>query len=225
MKIVRFKTQTGIHWGLLDEAQDEIREIAGGLRAWAPRVANGEGVCALPCNGRRHRMEDVELLAPIEDDARIFESGGFAMVNPVAAARAGRAPSHGARERAVLGVAIIGAPLAGRQNPLRSVFGYAAAVAERAGPTPGLERRFVAFAPVVDTRESFGDGSPDLGAIWTRSFGHAPVRLEACADRLAKDLLDLDAVWTLRPGDVLLTDLSAAPAAVASPPKPESAAA
>jgi hypothetical protein len=104
-----------------------------------------------------------------------------------------------------LALAIVGAPLIGRSNPLRSVFGYALATS-----SPALADGIRVF-PALATRDEFGDGSPDLGPLWRGSFGTSiKLRAEPMTD-LAARLAKLDAVRPLKPGDVIMCDLASAP--------------
>jgi hypothetical protein len=95
--------QTG--WALVDEDQGLLRHVAGGLSAWGPRLAGGEGVWALPRTGRvRRTSERLSSLRPLL--GRILQLPG---AKPPPAPRL---------------AGVVGTSLAGRRNPFRSFLGY-----------------------------------------------------------------------------------------------------
>jgi len=104
VQLVRFDgEQPG--WALVDEDRGVLRHVAGELTAWAPRIAGGEGLCALPLTGRvRPAAEPLLSLRPLLN--RILQLPGS---SPPAAPRL---------------AAVVGTSLAGRRNPFRSIFGY-----------------------------------------------------------------------------------------------------
>jgi hypothetical protein len=94
------------NWALVDEVRGELRHVAGGLAAWGPRIAGGEGTWALPQTGRvrpvNGRRPDLRPLL-----RRVLD---LPASRPVAGPRL---------------AAIVGVSLTGRRNPFRSVVGYA----------------------------------------------------------------------------------------------------
>jgi hypothetical protein len=104
VQLVRFDgEQPG--WALVDEDQGMLRHVAGELTAWAPRIAGGEGVWALPRTGRVRSSADPLLnLRPLL--GRILQLPG---ARPPAAPRL---------------AAVVGSSLTGRRNPFRSFLGY-----------------------------------------------------------------------------------------------------
>ena len=115
MQIVRFSHQSTTGWGLLDRQAGEIRQVLGDLNAWAPLIANGAGLDALPCSGKRYPLAEVQLIAPIEANASIYSDRGS--LDPD-----GFAVSPGVLETPPaqcdrVAVVVIGAPLTGRGNP------------------------------------------------------------------------------------------------------------
>ncbi|HEY2751587.1 hypothetical protein [Phenylobacterium sp.] len=104
MQLVGFDPeQSG--WALVDEDQGVLRHVAGGLTAWGPRLAGGEGFWALPRTGRARRIpERLSSLRPLL--GRILQLPG---VKPPPAPRL---------------AAVVGTTLAGRRNPFRSFLGY-----------------------------------------------------------------------------------------------------
>jgi hypothetical protein len=121
-------------WSLLDEEQQVLRHVAGRLTAWAPRLAGGEGVWALPLTGR---IYDRGALA--RHDLRAGLGRLFSL-----SAAAGASPEL---ELA----AVVGNSLEGRRNPFRSICGYTAA--QRLS-----DRR--RLGPVLITRDEVGDTLP-----------------------------------------------------------------
>jgi hypothetical protein len=199
MKIARFNVATVAAWGLVDETGDEILQIAASLPSWSPRIAGGEGIEALPRTGRRHALAAVELLAPVSDGARVYGEAGW----EAARLRVSQIPPPpGAL---ALGVAVVGASLTGRRNPLRSVFGYGAAWGEILADGD----RVVHIAPWLETRGIYGDERPDLGAQWQSSFGRM-----GGAGLPARDLVDrlrrIEAEASLRAGDLVIFALTTA---------------
>lgn len=145
MRFVRFRASGESAWGLLAGEGETILHIAGAFRAWSPRIAGGEGVHALPCTGRRYAQAEVELLAPADDGAMIYDGdAGLPAVARLSAA--GPRPTG-----APLGVALVGAPLVGRSSPLRSLFGHT--LAWRSGDS-------LAISPIVTARALPSDRAP-----------------------------------------------------------------
>lgn len=178
LKLVRFKAGGDVAWGLLADDEATLHHVAGGFRAWSPRIAGGEGANALPRTGRRHALAEVELLTPVEDGAAIYDArGGLA---------AGMLSVAGPRSvEMAVGVAVVGAPLAGRFNPLRSLFGYTLGWCSNLGGAAAL-----ALSPIVTT---CGGLDPE----------------PAITSALARDLTRLDVRAQLRPGDLVLFALAA----------------
>lgn len=171
MRLVRFRSGCEVAWGLFADDGETILHVAGGFHAWSPRIAGGEGLHALPLTGRRRLQAEVELLAPVETGATIYDGG--------AAASVAGATAPGLRMAgAPLGLALVGAPLVGRRNPLKSLFGHA--LAWRSGDQ-------LAISPVVAVRALPGTPAVEQG--------------------LANDLTRLDAAHGLRSGDMVVFTL------------------
>jgi hypothetical protein len=232
MKIVRFRHGSISAWGLVDDQTRQLRHVLGGFSAWAPLIANGAGPEALPCSGQRLDLSAADLMAPIEAAARIFSNHGQIDVGAVtattgldikgdAATAAAQPmdtlhPQGGERgDETVLAAALIGAPLAGRRNPLRSIFGYGLAIRSARGVANHGTK--LTFAPSVISRRRFGDDSPDLNGVWSDRLGR-PLDAFSGLDDLADQILRLDAKLGLKPGDVVLSPLQ--PLARSSPMGP-----
>lgn len=120
-------------WAWVDEARGGLKHVAGGLSAWAPRIASGEGRNALPLTGREALLGSADPLHP----------SIFRRVLPGPAADAWS-----------LGLAaVVGCSLVGRTNPFRSVVGYVGI--ERAANR-------MTFGRFLVTRDEFGDQPPLL---------------------------------------------------------------
>lgn len=144
MVLVRFKLGEDMAWGLVDLDQWTVRHIAGGLHAWAPRIAGGEGVSVLPFTGRRFQMEDVSFVPPIENGTRIH--GDLDVVwQPTLPSRP--SGTEGVEPAADACLVILGAPLHGRRNPLGAVFGFVAGRAEDHPRSP--DRRRLTLPPCL----------------------------------------------------------------------------
>ena len=120
-------------WALLDERHGVARQIAGRLTAWAPRLAGGEGMWALPLTGRSEPDERRTALDPTA-------FGRMAVIHQIGKVRSGVA-------------AVIGASLVGRRNSFRSVCGYVG-VRSRGGSW--------CLGPALVTRDEIGDEPPAL---------------------------------------------------------------
>jgi hypothetical protein len=129
---------SGSDWALLDEERGQLLTIAGSLNAWAPRLAGGEGRWALPLNGR---------VAPVRAALSAAPAGLFDRVF---------GPAEPAAPGATLLAGVLGAPLTGRSNPLRSLCGYLA-ISRLDGASDWV------MGPALVTRDEFGDGPPLLG--------------------------------------------------------------
>jgi hypothetical protein len=123
-------------WALVDEAGADLRHVSGGLAAWAPRIAGGEGVGALPLNGR---------VTPPGPLAALSAPGPLRRILP--------GPREASAGRAI--AAVIGVTLTGRRNPVRSLCGYVAAYHDPVG-------RLTRLGTVMVTRGEFGDAAPLL---------------------------------------------------------------
>lgn len=121
-------------WALVDEAGAGLRHVSGGLAAWAPRIAGGEGVGALPLNGRVSPLGSLAALGAPEPLRKIFPG-----------------PWNGSAGRTI--AAVVGVTLAGRRNPVRSLCGYVAAYRDRTG-------RVTRLGTAMVTRGEFGDAAP-----------------------------------------------------------------
>jgi hypothetical protein len=200
-KIARFKRDDETMWGFIDRDEAMLSHIAGRFTAWASLIANGGGRHALPRTGQCFAAQDVAFVAPIEDEARIFDAAG--KLHDASAVIAGAAPALQAG--AVLGVAFVGAPLIGRSNPLRSLFGYGLAwpTVERSAPAT---TRFV-LAPALVSRGRFGDDAPTADDLWRHVLGEGRGGTRP-AEGLADQLRGLNTSFDLRPGDLVLFPLT-----------------
>jgi len=202
MKLIRFRHGPTLRWGLLDDSGYEVRHVLGALPAWAPLIANGAGEGVLPCSGERSPLGAVEVVAPVEPSAKVYsEIDGLD--------HAGFSVSDAPREVAIaagdrVAVVVIGAPLAGRSNPLRSVLGYG--VASRTWRGEAGPGRTLIFAPSILGRARFGDASPDLSQMWEDSFGPWPFPFPDLIG-LAGHLSSLNARTPLQPGDMVLAPI------------------
>ncbi len=111
--------------------------VAGGLDAWAPRIANGEGARALPLTGQWADSEPPRHIDPAKMFRRLIWSPDLCLGEDVGIA------------------AVVGAPLEGRRNPFRSVLGYV-------GVSRVSRDRPAAWGPILLTREEVGDDPPTL---------------------------------------------------------------
>lgn len=146
-------------WALVDERVGLLRLVSGGVTAWGGRIAGGEGVWALPINGR---------LA-----SRPQDSIGCQRFRRILG-------GDDAGEGEMLAT-VLGAPLEGRRDPLRSVCGYMLA----AGPPPDDR-----LGPVLMTPDEFQD---------------APAILRDGVQVSAPECLRrMDATYGLKSGDVVI---------------------
>lgn len=120
-------------WAWVDEACSGLKHVAGGLSAWAPRIASGEGRNALPLTGRAASLGSADPL-----DLAIFR-------------RVLPGPLTGAWSLGL--AAVVGCSLVGRTNPFRSVVGYVGIVRSAGQMTLGH---------FLVTRDEFGDQPPPL---------------------------------------------------------------
>jgi len=75
MKIARIEDRAGVRcWVVLDAKGDSFRRIVSPFADWAPAVSE-RGVAALELAADVEVMTDVRLLAPVDDQARIFGVG------------------------------------------------------------------------------------------------------------------------------------------------------
>lgn len=137
MRLVQ--VEDGDAWALIDEGAAMLRMVSGGVTAWGARIAGGEGVWALPINGR---------LATGMRDA--IEPERFRRVLGVERLSGG----------AVL-AGVLGAPIEGRRSPVHSLCGYILVEADlRLGPV------LVTRGEFPDTPATLHDGvlisTPDL---------------------------------------------------------------
>ncbi len=200
-KIARFKRGDAIMWGFIDHDETMLSHVGGRFTAWAPLIANGGDRHALPRTGQGFAAQDVAFVAPIEDEARIFDADG--KLHDACQVITGSAPAL--RSEAVLGAAFVGAPLIGRSNLLRSLFGYGLAwpTVERSGPA---NTRFV-LAPTLVSRGRFGDDAPAAGDLWRHVLGEGRGGTRP-AEGLADQLRGLNTSFDLRPGDLVLFPLA-----------------
>jgi hypothetical protein len=137
-------------WALVDEAEGRLRGVAGGFFAWAPRLAAGEGVRALPLNGKRYPITQPDFCGIRPGLRRVFEAG----------------PAAG---RDVAVAAVVGTSLVGRRDPLQSVAGFASATFRDGEWRLGD----VLVTPEGSTERSLCDVSPELATLkWIEALDH-----------------------------------------------------
>ena len=202
MQIVRYPGEDPA-WAVVDD-RGILRHIAGSLAAWAPRIAGGEGVSALPRTGRCMVADRAEL-----SDLRPLLRRRFTLPS-----ESGGAPSRL--------VAIVAASLAGRSNPFRSFLGYG--LLDAIGDCRVLLTRdeFGDAPPQLACQACHGrleeqvralDAEVSLATGDAIVLG-APVLASRLADRLAGANLDRS-MQALRRAGCVLTDGAALPGTAA----------
>lgn len=199
MKLARCQDGESIFWGVVDLAADQVRPIAGDFDHWAPRLTAGDGHGALRFSASPKALSAVRLLPPVEKTKRVVVAGAnyakhlagdFGLkthYQPIAFLKAYRAligandelrypPLTSELDHEVELVAVIGAAVVNRDDPLRSVLGYtvgndvSARDLQRSGP-PGVgmdlfaaksQDQTTGLGPWIVTRDEFPASSPKL---------------------------------------------------------------
>ena len=199
MKLARFQDGGAIFWGVVDLQAGLVHPIEGEFDEWASRVTEGEGEDALRLGAPPRAIRAVRLLPPIEKTKRVVVAGAnyakhlatdFGLKShhqPIAFLKAYAAligandeirypPLTHELDHEVELVAVIGATVVNRNDPLSSVLGYtvgndvSARDLQRSGP-PGVgmdlfaaksQDRTTGLGPWIVTRDEFPAGSPEL---------------------------------------------------------------
>jgi 2-keto-4-pentenoate hydratase/2-oxohepta-3-ene-1,7-dioic acid hydratase in catechol pathway len=74
VKLARFEGPSGPAWGVLDLAARTVQPLAGPIAAWAPGLL-AAGPADLPFSGVPVPLDDVRLLEPLEDSAKVLGTG------------------------------------------------------------------------------------------------------------------------------------------------------
>jgi 2-keto-4-pentenoate hydratase/2-oxohepta-3-ene-1,7-dioic acid hydratase in catechol pathway len=193
MKLARYSHRGAISWGVVDADKSSIRPISGAFADWAPKLTQGAGGSALSFTGATVSLRDVTLLPPIEPTNQVFVVGANYLKHlqelkmeppkaPIAFLKSNRAligahddiaPLTSQLDYEVELVAVIGLPIADRDNPIPSVLGYtvgndvSARDLQRSGigfdlfSSKSLDKT-TGLGPWIVTRDEFGEGTPDI---------------------------------------------------------------
>jgi 2-keto-4-pentenoate hydratase/2-oxohepta-3-ene-1,7-dioic acid hydratase in catechol pathway len=195
MKLARYTHNGTISWGVVDSEKSTIRRITGAFADWAPKLTAGAGETALSLTDATVSLADVTLLPPIEPTNQVFVVGANYLKHlqelkmeppkaPIAFLKSNRAiigahddimhsPLTSQLDYEVELVAVIGLPIADRDNPIPSVLGYtvgndvSARDLQRSGigfdlfSSKSLDRT-TGLGPWIVTRDEFGEGTPDI---------------------------------------------------------------
>jgi 2-keto-4-pentenoate hydratase/2-oxohepta-3-ene-1,7-dioic acid hydratase in catechol pathway len=195
LKLARCARHGAIYWAVVDPAAGTLRPIAGALADWGPALTEGAGEKALTFTGGTHSLAEVTLLPPIEPGAQVFVVGANYLKHlqelkmeppkaPIAFLKSNRA-LIGAKDDIwhasltaqldyeVELVAVIGKPIANRNDVIPSVLGYtvgndiSARDLQRSGigfdlfSAKSLDHT-TGLGPWIVTRDEFGHGTPDI---------------------------------------------------------------
>jgi 2-keto-4-pentenoate hydratase/2-oxohepta-3-ene-1,7-dioic acid hydratase in catechol pathway len=195
MKLARYAHHGAISWGVVDSDKSSIRPISGAFVDWAPKLTQSASEGALSFTGATVPLSDVTLLPPIEPTNQVFVVGANYLKHlqelkmeppkaPIAFLKSNRAligahddimhsPLTSQLDYEVELVAVIGLPIANRDNPIPSVLGYtvgndvSARDLQRSGigfdlfSSKSLDKT-TGLGPWIVTRDEFGDGTPDI---------------------------------------------------------------
>jgi 2-keto-4-pentenoate hydratase/2-oxohepta-3-ene-1,7-dioic acid hydratase in catechol pathway len=196
LKLARCARDGAIFWGVVDRTGTSVRRISGLLSDWAPQLTAGAGESVLHFTGESVPLGDLTLLPPIEPTSQVFVVGANYLKHlqelkmeppksPIAFLKSNRAligahdqihhsPLTSQLDYEVEMVAVIGLPIADRNNVIPSVLGYtvgndvSARDLQRSGigfdlfSSKSLDRT-TGLGPWIVTRDEFGDGTPDIG--------------------------------------------------------------
>jgi 2-keto-4-pentenoate hydratase/2-oxohepta-3-ene-1,7-dioic acid hydratase in catechol pathway len=195
LKLARCARNGTIFWGVVDQTGTSVRPITGTPADWGPALTRGAGESALHFAGESVPLGDLTLLPPIEPTSQVFVVGANYLKHlqelkmeppqsPIAFLKSGRAligahdqihhsPLTSQLDYEVELVAVIGLPIADRDNAIPSVLGYtvgndvSARDLQRSGigfdlfSSKSLDRT-TGLGPWIVTRDEFGDGTPDI---------------------------------------------------------------
>jgi len=239
MKLARCARNGAIFWGVVDKAGTSVRRISGTPADWAPALTGGAGESALNFTGESVALGDVHLLPPIEPTNQVFVVGANYLKHlqelkmeppkaPIAFLKSNRAligahddmhhsPITTQLDYEVELVAVIGLPIADRNNPIPSVLGYtvgndvSARDLQRSGigfdlfSAKSLDKT-TGLGPWIVTRDEFGDGTPDIGMKLTvNGEVRQNARTGEMTWKLDVILPYVDQRAALIPGDVVFT--------------------
>jgi 2-keto-4-pentenoate hydratase/2-oxohepta-3-ene-1,7-dioic acid hydratase in catechol pathway len=243
LKLARCKEGGDIFWGVVDLAAGLVHPIEGEFDQWAPRVTEAGAQGALRLGAPATPISAVRLLPPIEKTKRVVVAGAnyakhlaadFGLKShhqPIAFLKAYRAligandeirypPLTDELDHEVELVAVIGATVVNRTDPLSSVMGYtvgndvSARDLQRSGP-PGVgmdlfaaksQDQTTGLGPWIVTRDEFPPSSPKL-RLTLKVNGE--VRQDGSTAEMTWDVAELvrfvDERSTFECGDVLFT--------------------
>jgi 2-keto-4-pentenoate hydratase/2-oxohepta-3-ene-1,7-dioic acid hydratase in catechol pathway len=239
MKLARCARNGAIFWGVVDKAETSMRRISGTPADWAPALTGGAGESALHFTGESIALGDLTLLPPIEPTSQVFVVGANYLKHllelkmeppkaPIAFLKSGRAligandPIHHSAITTQLDyevelVAVIGLPIADRNNVIPSVLGYtvgndvSARDLQRSGigfdlfSAKSLDKT-TGLGPWIVTRDEFGDGTPDIGMMLkVNGEVRQNARTGEMTWKLDVILPYVDQRAALQPGDVVFT--------------------
>ena len=195
MKLARYAHQGTISWGVVDSDTSSIRPISGTFADWAPALTRGAGESALSFTGAALALAAVTLLPPIEPTSQVFVVGANYLKHllelkmeppkaPIAFLKSNRAligahddivhsPLTSQLDYEVELVAVIGLPIADRDDPIPSILGYtvgndvSARDLQRSGigfdlfSSKSLDKT-TGLGPWIGPRDEFGAGTPDI---------------------------------------------------------------
>jgi len=239
MKLARCARNGAIFWGVVDQAGTSVRRISGTPADWGPALTGGASESALNFTGESVPLGDVTLLPPIEPTSQVFVVGANYLKHlqelkmdppksPIAFLKSGRAligahdqihhsPLTTQLDYEVELVAVIGLPIADRDNVIPSVLGYtvgndvSARDLQRSGigfdlfSSKSLDKT-TGLGPWIVTRDEFGDSTPDIGMMLkVNGEIRQNARTGEMTWKLDVILPYVDRRATLQPGDVVFT--------------------
>lgn len=74
MKLARFRTADGVSWGAVDLSASSLQPIVGPIAVWGPPLL-ASGFSELPVRGAPLPLDEVTLLEPLEDSAKVLGTG------------------------------------------------------------------------------------------------------------------------------------------------------
>jgi 2-keto-4-pentenoate hydratase/2-oxohepta-3-ene-1,7-dioic acid hydratase in catechol pathway len=239
MKLARCAHNGAIFWAVADAVGETVRPIAGTPSDWGAAITEGAGENALTFIGSTHALAEVTLLPPIEPTSQVFVVGANYLKHlqelkmeppksPIAFLKSNRAligakddiwhsPLTSQLDYEVELVAVIGKPIADRNDVIRSVLGYtvgndiSARDLQRSGigfdlfSAKSLDHT-TGLGPWIVTRDEFGHGTPDL-AMKTLVNGETrqDARTGEMTWKLDVILPYVDERTALQTGDVVFT--------------------
>ncbi len=239
MKLARCARNGAIFWGVVDQTGMSVRPISGTLADWGPKLTEGASESALHFTGESFLLGDLTLLPPIEPTSQVFVVGANYLKHlqelkmeppksPIAFLKSNRAligahdqihhsPLTSQLDYEVELVAVIGLPIADRDNAISSVLGYtvgndvSARDLQRSGigfdlfSSKSLDKT-TGLGPWIVTRDEFGDGTPDIGmTLKVNGETRQNARTGEMTWKLDVILPYVDKRATLQTGDVVFT--------------------